>query len=412
MAAASRSPSANVERSRHREVGARHLDDDDADFRFAGGDRGGREVAGRHVVVVPETEHDGLVARKQAPHLRREDAEVGARVGGGLGAGMAGEDVQHADPERAVLILLAPHPRRQVHQRRKRAVAAAQRPYAAVHAGIRRCALAHQSDRRERVARFLDGGLEARAGGVAHRVVVTGQRAALDVDRPGQVGGHGDEAVAGHAVHPLDHLGDGAPRAGHLAGFLEQVDGYLGLLAAGGMRHGHRGRFGRQGSHLQPAVLERIDGRIDAQRQRVRYAVGDLQQAVRQPLAEAGPVQGRHGDVDVGLELDQPFARIIDRAVADARERHPEALFEGFGQCDEVGRVHLHLVGMAMVADQLLAEPRDGAIGGGRPPALGGGGRPRSSGAGRRHPTAPWSASRRGFRRSSWRCPATRTFHP
>ena len=357
---------------RHREVGPRHLDHDDADLRLAGGDLGGREVAGRHVVVVPEADHDRLALRKQAPHLRGEDAEVGAGVGGGFGAGVAGQDVQHADAERTVLVLLAPHPRRQVHQRGERAVAAAQRPHAAVHGGIRGGALAHQADGGEGVARLLDGRLEAGARRVSHRVVVAGQRPALDIDRSGQVGGHGDEAVAGDVVHPLDHLGDGTPRAGHLTRLLEQVDTYLGLLAAGRVGHRDRGRLGRQRAHPQAGVLERIGARVDAQRQLARYGVGDLQQAVRQPLAEPVLVQGGHRHVDVGLELNQPLARVVDRSVTDAGERHPEAPLEGLGERDEVGHVHLHLVGMAVIADQLLAEPGDSAVGSGGPPALGG----------------------------------------
>ena len=40
----------------------------------------------------------------------------------------AGEDVQHARAELAVLILLAPDARRQVHQRRERPIGAAERP--------------------------------------------------------------------------------------------------------------------------------------------------------------------------------------------------------------------------------------------------------------------------------------------
>ena len=114
----------------HAEVGARHLDDDDAHLLLARGDLGGGEVAGRHVVVVPEAQVDDLVAREQLPHLRREDAEVRARVGGGLGAGVPGQDVQDARAELAVLVLLAPDARRQVHQRRERAVGAAERPHA------------------------------------------------------------------------------------------------------------------------------------------------------------------------------------------------------------------------------------------------------------------------------------------
>src|SRR6266849_9846789 len=65
------------------EVGACHLDDDDADLLFARGDLGGGEVAGGHVVLVPEAQVDDLVTREQLPYLGSENPEVCARVGGG-----------------------------------------------------------------------------------------------------------------------------------------------------------------------------------------------------------------------------------------------------------------------------------------------------------------------------------------
>ena len=130
----------------HREIRPRHFDDDDADLLFARGDLGGGEVAGGHVVVVPEAQVDDLAAREQLPHLRREDAEVRARVGGGLGTRVPGQDVQHARAELAVLVLLAPDARRQIHQRRERAVGAAERPDAGELVGVDRRALADQAD--------------------------------------------------------------------------------------------------------------------------------------------------------------------------------------------------------------------------------------------------------------------------
>ncbi len=146
-------------------------------------------VARRHVVVVPEAQVDDLVPREQLPHLRREDAEVRARVGGRLGSGMAGQDVQHARPELAVLILLAPDARRQIHQRRERAVGAAERPHARELVGIDRGALADQPDGRRGVARFLNRGLETRAGRIRLGIVVAPEAAVLEVDRLRQVGG-------------------------------------------------------------------------------------------------------------------------------------------------------------------------------------------------------------------------------
>ena len=89
---------------------------------------------------------NGLAARKQLPHLRREDAEVRAAVGGGLRARMSRENVQHAHAELAVLILLAPDARGRVHQRSERAIRSAQRPNARELFGIDAGALAHQAD--------------------------------------------------------------------------------------------------------------------------------------------------------------------------------------------------------------------------------------------------------------------------
>ena len=80
--------------------------------------------------------------------------------------------------------------------------------------------------------------------------------------------------------------------------------------------------------------------------------------------------QHGHHHVDVGLELAHPGDRIRHRAVADALEGNPKALLERLRQGDEVGRVHLHVVGVAGVPHHLLAVARDGAVHRGRPPAL------------------------------------------
>src|SRR5205085_362634 len=103
---------------------------DDADLLLAGRNLGGGEVAWRDVVVVPEGEVDDMPPREELPDLRREDAEVRARAGRGFRTGMRREDVQHAGLEPAVLILLAPDARRQIHQRRERAIRAADGPHA------------------------------------------------------------------------------------------------------------------------------------------------------------------------------------------------------------------------------------------------------------------------------------------
>ena len=136
----------------------------------------------------------------------------------------AGEDVQHARAELAVLVLLAPDARRQIHQRRERAVGAAERPDAGELVGIDRRVLADEPDRRRHVARFLNRRLEARAERVRLGIVVAPEAAVLEVDRLRQVRGHRQHAVVGDVVQPLDDLGDRAPRAGDFAGLAEQRD--------------------------------------------------------------------------------------------------------------------------------------------------------------------------------------------
>src|SRR5438270_10021238 len=88
-----------------------------------------REVSRCHIVVVPEAEMDAVPAREQLPHLRREDPKVRARIRGGFWPGVRGKNMQHAGTKRAVLALLAPNPRRKIHQRGERAIGPAQRPY-------------------------------------------------------------------------------------------------------------------------------------------------------------------------------------------------------------------------------------------------------------------------------------------
>ena len=117
------------------------------DLGIARGDFGGGKIAGRDVVVIPEIQVNGLAAREQLPHLRRENAEVRAAVGGGFRPRVSRENVQHAHAEFAVLILLAPDAGRRVHQRSERAIGAAQRPDAGELFRIDAGALAHQADR-------------------------------------------------------------------------------------------------------------------------------------------------------------------------------------------------------------------------------------------------------------------------
>src|SRR6202035_4767769 len=87
----------------NREIGARHFYRNDADLGIARGDFGSGEISRRDVVVIPEIQVNGLAAREELPYLCGENAEVGAAVGGSLGARMPGKNVQHADAEFAVL---------------------------------------------------------------------------------------------------------------------------------------------------------------------------------------------------------------------------------------------------------------------------------------------------------------------
>ena len=143
------------------------------------------------------------------------------------GPGVAGENVQHAHAEFAVLILLAPDARGSVHQRSERAVGAAERPDARELFGIDAGALAHQADGGGYVARFLNGGFDAGAERIGLRIIVAPQAAVLHVDGFRQIGGQRDEAAVGDVVHPLDDFRDAAARAGNFAGLAEERDGDL-----------------------------------------------------------------------------------------------------------------------------------------------------------------------------------------
>ena len=88
------------------EVRSRDVDDDDADLLDRERPLDRCEVAGRHVVVVPEIEVDDLAPRQERPDLRGEDPEVRARIGRGLGTRVSGQDVQNPELEGAVLVHL------------------------------------------------------------------------------------------------------------------------------------------------------------------------------------------------------------------------------------------------------------------------------------------------------------------
>src|SRR5262249_49773281 len=97
------------------EIRPRDFNDDHANLLLPRSNFRGREVARRDIVVIPEAEIDNLAPREQFPYLRRKDAEVCSSVGRGFRTRMSREDMQHASAEFAVLVLLAPYTRGQVH---------------------------------------------------------------------------------------------------------------------------------------------------------------------------------------------------------------------------------------------------------------------------------------------------------
>src|SRR5688500_9374200 len=130
-----------------------------------------------------------LAPREQLPHLRSEDAEVRATIGRSFWSRVSDQDVQYASAERAVLVLLAPDPRRRVHQRRERSVGTADRPHSRKRVWIDGRVLTDEPNGGRDVTRFLNGRLEPRAGGVGFGIVVSPQIAVLEIDRLREVGG-------------------------------------------------------------------------------------------------------------------------------------------------------------------------------------------------------------------------------
>ncbi len=285
---------------------------------------------------------------------------------------MADQDVQHAHAELTVLVLLAPHPRRCVHQRREGAISARQRPYALELFRVECRALADHADGGTDIARFLNRRLDARAQRIGQRVVMAPQRAMLDIDGFRQVRRQGDETVVRHIVHPLDDLGDGATSTQLLAGFPEQADRNLFRRAGNAVGDGKVLRFDRQVGYLQAFVQERVAAFREIHLLVVLDAIAQMHQPLRDPVAQATLFHHRHDDVDVGLELDQPFLLRFGDAVANAGEFHAVAFLERRSQRDEILGIHFVAVGMALVADDLVDRAGQLAVLRRRPIPLGG----------------------------------------
>ena len=271
----------------HAKVGARHFDDDDPYLLLARGDLRRGEVSGSHVVVVPEAQIDDLVAREQLPHLRREDPEVCPRIGRGLGTGVPRQDVQDARAELAVLILLTPDARRQVHQRCEGAVGAADRPHAGELVGVERRALAHETDRARHVSRFLNSRLEPRSQRIGLGIVVAPDAAVLQIDRFRQIRGQRQHAIVRDVIQPLDHFGDAPAGSRHLAGLLEQRDLQLLFGARDRIPHRERLRLLRKVGDAETIVEERIVLHVGAEREIVLDGISDLNEPIGQPVPEA-----------------------------------------------------------------------------------------------------------------------------
>ena len=144
----------------------------------------------------------------------------------------------------------------------------------------------------------------------------------LHIDRFRKIGRQREEAVVRDVVHPLDDFRNRAARAG-------QLRPACGTDVIGDLLLGARDSdSSRSRSAARPADWRRAADRPGTGRSSTSKCSGmssftrvaDRHQPVRQPVAQPVAVQHRHHDIDVGLELDQPFARIGDRPLADALE--------------------------------------------------------------------------------------------
>jgi hypothetical protein len=135
---------------------------------------------------------------------------------------------------------------------------------------------------------------------------------------------------------------------------------------------GHGLRLFGQVRDAQPLVEERIGGDRHAQRDDVTERVADIRQTIGEPVPKTVAIEHRHHHVDVRLVLDESLPRVLHRALPDAVELNPILRLEAAGQRQEVLRVHPQRVGVALVADQLIALVGNLARRRGRPVALDG----------------------------------------
>ncbi len=143
------------------------------------------------------------------------------------------------------------------------------------------------------------------------------QTAVLHIDRLGKIGGQRQETIVRDVVHPLDDFRDRAACARHLAGLAEKRDRHLLLAARKTIHGGHVLRFHRKIGDPQAIVQERIGLHVEVKRHFILDGVANRHQTIRQPIAQPVAIEQRHHDVDIGLELDQPLARIGHRRLGE-----------------------------------------------------------------------------------------------
>ncbi len=180
------------------------------------------------------------------------------------------------------------------------------------------------------------------------------QVAPFNIDRIRQIGGQGDKPVVRDVVHPFDHFGNRPARSGHFTRLAIERNRNVFFLARNRIFRRHILRLNGQITHLQPVVEKRVGFVVNAQRQVIRYRVPNRHQAIGQPIAEPIAVEQGHDHIDIGLELNEPLARVRHRSLPDTVELDPVMLFKTLAQGHKIGRVHGKAIGMAGIIHDLI----------------------------------------------------------
>src|SRR5262249_49280681 len=104
----------------------------------------------------------------------------------------------------------------------------------------------------------------------------------------------------------------------------------------------------------KPIIEERITIYIDANFEIVLKGITNLHKPVRKPIPEAIAIENRHGDIDIGLELNQPLARIGDSSITNPAEFHAIPVLKSLRKRNEIIRIHLECIRMARITDYLI----------------------------------------------------------